>query len=145
MGDISELIGRLEKLTGPSGAIDAELYATVGGAPHTTTAGGRTIPLIEIGDPSTWPPYTASLDAAIALVERLLPGWQWMAGTTHAEFLNAGEHRFNCDLAGPISYYRDEDGYEDLHYKNASARGCNAAVATCLALLKAKQGESDAG
>lgn len=126
MGDISELIGRLEKLTGPSGAIDAELYATVGGAPHTTTAGGRTIPLIEIGDPSTWPPYTASLDSAIALVECLLPGWGWTTGKTPDGMAMAGLRR--PTPRGPAP----ERGVDRLDG--------NVAIALLIAALKAKGG-----
>lgn len=72
----ANLLSRLQGLSAPDTRIDAEIYASLGSAPHTATAGGRTIPLIEKGDPNSWPAYTASLDAAVALCERVLPGWK---------------------------------------------------------------------
>ena len=80
MPDLSALIERIEALTGTDDLVDAEIYATIGGAPHTTRAGGRVIPLILKHDSPKWPRYTASLDAAVALVERVLPGYKWSAG-----------------------------------------------------------------
>ena len=73
MMDNSELLERVKAATGPSHQLDAEIYATLGGAPHTTKAGRRTVPLIMKEDPKEWPDYTGSIDAALALVERLLP------------------------------------------------------------------------
>lgn len=70
-----KLAERVRAATGPSDLLDAEIYATIDGAPHTTTAGLRIIPLVLKGDPADWPAYTASVDAALALVERALPGW----------------------------------------------------------------------
>lgn len=79
----ANLLSRLQGLTSPDTRIDAEIYASLGSAPHTATAGGRTIPLIEKGDPNSWPAYTASLDAAVALCERVLPGYDWIVGHTN--------------------------------------------------------------
>lgn len=81
MSDIAELLERVKKAEGPSALLDGELYATIGGAPHTTTSGGRTIPFIAKGDPREYPAYTASIDAALALVERKLPGASWSVRT----------------------------------------------------------------
>ncbi len=79
MPDLSALIERIEALTGPDDLVDAEIYATIGGAPHTTKAGRRVIPLILKHDSPKWPRYTGSQDAAVALVKRVLPGW-WVHG-----------------------------------------------------------------
>lgn len=76
--DLTSLLERVRDAAGPSAVLDAELYATIGGAPHTATAGHRKVPLVLKDDPKDWPAYTASIDAALALVERVLPGWEWL-------------------------------------------------------------------
>lgn len=79
--DLETLLERVRNATGPSAVLDAELYATIGGAPNTATAGPRKVPLVLKGDPKDWPAYTASIDAAVALVDRVLPEWQYHMGT----------------------------------------------------------------
>lgn len=59
MTDLSSLIESLEKATGPSNDLDYQISALVRG----TTLGA--------GD------YTSSIDAAVALANRVLPGWDW--------------------------------------------------------------------
>lgn len=71
--EIAALVERVRGLKGPDAAVDAELYATIGGAPHTALAGERTVPLVRKGDPSDWPAYTGSVDAARDLVLRERP------------------------------------------------------------------------
>lgn len=98
MGDLSELIERVGKLTGPDRETDwliAEHFGEV--PPHRimeigwdyiwyrrpgefvlwrpTDSEGRRV--------ETWSPaaHTASLDAAIAFKERMLPGWFWLKRT----------------------------------------------------------------
>ncbi len=75
----AELIARLEALTGSDREADEAIARLTGWSP----TGG--IPAT--GAPSHWystafgmPAYTASLDAAVALVERVLPEWEWQAG-----------------------------------------------------------------
>lgn len=91
MRDLAQLIERVEKLTGPDREVDALIAALL--EPHRFDAPGftskRPIPAFRY-DPSEgairfdgggimdvrfFPPVTASLDAAIALTERVLPGW----------------------------------------------------------------------
>lgn len=76
----ADLIARLEALTGPDREADEAIARLTGWSP----TGG--IPAT--GAPSHWysaafgmPAYTASLDAAVALVERVLPGWGWRVAT----------------------------------------------------------------
>lgn len=75
--ELQALLERVDAATGGPSNLDAEIYATIGGAPNTTRAGQRIIPLILKGDPQDYPAYTASIDAALALVERTLPEWRW--------------------------------------------------------------------
>ncbi|WP_273771739.1 hypothetical protein [Brucella intermedia] len=79
----------------------------------------------------TWYPntYTASIDAAIALAERVLPGWKWRVGRTEV-FPNgwAYVHKYdpsNCDRI-------DEAACAD-------GKAANPAIALLIALLRAKE------
>lgn len=82
---IAELLERVEGATGPDRELDAALCATLrfGGDercvryPKTWT---------RVGQIRDWVPvYSASLDAALALVERVLPGWTWEGGRDPAK------------------------------------------------------------
>lgn len=85
----ANLLSRLQGLTAPDREVDADIFQLLGGSewdkayiraqepcgcPHdlaVSTARERYSPA-----------YTASLDAAVALCERVLPGWFWRAGRT---------------------------------------------------------------
>lgn len=73
MADYSDLIARLEKAEGRDRAIDADLIRTLAGgaSEHWYSAWGTHV------TDDTVPAVTASLDAAIALTEKVLPGWFW--------------------------------------------------------------------
>lgn len=62
----SDLIAKLEELDGPNWAIEKELAITIERDQW-------------LKNQLSFPKYTASLDAVIALVERVLPGWSWEA------------------------------------------------------------------
>lgn len=66
---IEELIEKLESTRGPFYALDQELFLELAWEGQ--------------GDTRTPPNYTASVDAALALVERKLPGWGYRIGTCH--------------------------------------------------------------
>ncbi len=83
MGDLSELISRLEKATGPDMGLDEAIQAWSEGATiewqqyAERNAYHRDGSWVSIG---ALQPLTASLDATVALIERLLPGWGWQVG-----------------------------------------------------------------
>lgn len=78
---------RVAQLNGPDRKIDAEVWSSATGNethfpnPFVHEADGLhayTSPVDGMGPMSRWqrvPPITASLDAAISLVEKMLPGW----------------------------------------------------------------------
>lgn len=68
------LEGLIERVTAAQGP-DRELDRSIGRAFGVTET---TFPQYEPGD--VMPSYTASIDAALALVERYLPGWSWSIG-----------------------------------------------------------------
>jgi hypothetical protein len=67
MTDLRELRERIGKLTGPDREVDQDLYCDLGLA--SKDADGILLAYHA-------PQYTASLDAALALVERVLPGFK---------------------------------------------------------------------
>lgn len=89
MTDLSELIARVEGATGPNYALECDLFEALdvpkewfgskvvshflrnGHFGFNTADGFMHLDCIKP------PPYTASLDAALALAERVLPGWKW--------------------------------------------------------------------
>lgn len=98
MTDLSSLISRVEKATGPDRELDARIWAYFAGvkyvshnAPygdvHGRTQVEYTVPPMRTRVVTNLPrtphaePVTTSVDAAISLAERVLPGWGW--GITH--------------------------------------------------------------
>lgn len=84
---IEELIGRVEAASGPDRALDRDI-AVATGVLHVDASReeGRQLYRIEndgswtfggLGDNILIRPVTASVDAALALIERGLPGWSW--------------------------------------------------------------------
>ena len=70
--DLTDILARLEAATGPDQELDKLIGAALGSNPHITgpvSAAGVGI--------TRYDHITASLDAALALVERVLPGWAW--------------------------------------------------------------------
>lgn len=76
MTDFAGLLARVREAKGPDRQIDADVFEYVDpdfpSLPATFGTGAYTI--------VTAPLYTASIDAALALVERMLPGWFWRTG-----------------------------------------------------------------
>lgn len=117
----SELIERLEKCTGPVPELDEAIQAWSVGATaewqdyKSANAYHRDGFWVSIG---VVQPYTASLDATIALVERLLPGWMWNASSTGAAW---------------VMSFKEGEG-DDFHTAKSEDR---PAIALLIALLRA--------
>lgn len=67
MTDLNELLERVTSATEPDRDLDAAIEACVGEKPRKLGAGPAMRPLC--------PPFTFSVDAALELIERALPGW----------------------------------------------------------------------
>lgn len=74
MADLANLIERVEKLTGPDEALDLAIARSL--VPDVVCL--RSVPGSDEPEPFTR--YTASLDAVVALVERVRPGIAWTLG-----------------------------------------------------------------
>lgn len=112
----SDLITRLSKLEGADRESDAEI----------DRAFGLHVDVYDLSGPWTRYPapdhyretsrYTASVDAAIALAEKALPGWGWLTQ--------------NCGSPTALMV-KDDDIYE--------VQAANPAIALCIAILRAKE------
>lgn len=123
---LSELIERVEKLEEPSREVDADIFQAFGGdewrhaylkvqepcgCPHEQA--------VEYARERYSPRYTASLDAAVALTERVLPGFG-ISIETHPVY---GD-------------WWDAAIFDRMPKTVSNARKQTAALALCLALLR---------
>lgn len=128
MADLSSLIARLEKAEGPSREIDRDIALTVDGFVYEkrgedakpwfyhSTIGGRR-QLISLYSSERLPAYTSSIDAAVSLAERVLPG-----------------HQVN------VTIYTDRMAKASIGNNwLPPVRAVSAALAVCLATLRALQ------
>ena len=84
-----DLLQRIEAASGADRAIDKALFAALvdprteknyWGWQGSRPQGSPAKPATDYWDLRQTPEVTASIDAALALVERLLPGWFWRGG-----------------------------------------------------------------
>ncbi|GAA2867013.1 hypothetical protein GGQ99_001348 [Aminobacter niigataensis] len=74
----ADLIEKLEALAGPDGTVNVDIHRACGQTfvmeywSESDTTPRENLSMV--------PRYTASLDAAVALVERVLPSWEWQVG-----------------------------------------------------------------
>lgn len=119
----SDLITRLSKLDAPDREVDAQIDRALG---LHVDVGEFSGPWTRYPEPDHYrqtTPYTASVDAAIALAERMLPGWHWSIYDTD------GVGRCNAQMERP-----DFTGAEDF-----DGTGATPAIALLIALLRAKE------
>lgn len=150
---LADLIERLEKLEGPDRetdqAIDLFFNPTASvwspkwwsGAPNEFLIWGSE----EAGDLDYRhiDDLTSSLDAAIALVERVLPGWGWRVATCSVSDDAWVFPDFNCPVHGERlrKEFRQDIEWTDLTDVDLRPPG-RTAIALLIALLKAKEGQN---
>ncbi len=106
------LIDRLSKLDGPDREVDAEIAIHFGAKP-TVKLGDEILGNFRVV-PKTFPAYTASVDAAIALAERVEPLLTWGRDSYQHMYLMGCSERYQSNHPIP-------------------------AIALCIALLRAKE------
>ncbi len=129
MTDLSALIARLEAAEAGSRELDVAIARSLGWGVHNARRFGLWV--VPFGEYDTCDPddmfelgeFTTSLDAALALAERVLPGWSWEIYTAYQI---KGLMKYGCNL--------DE---QDTAY------AFTPALALCIAILRAKQGEGE--
>lgn len=132
MNEIEGLIERLEKATGPDRELDAHLLGYFG---WRTDGFGRAI------DPDglpclTIPDLLASLDAALALVERVRPGAWYRLG--------CGRNHPDEPLYGAQLLLPDVPGDEDGAVIGEGEHEASLALAVLIALLRTLETDNDA-
>ena len=73
---LTDLFARVEAATGPDRELDGALWRKLIFDPQLARPGNDWTLTPNLGRKK--PRYTASIDAALALAERVLPGWAWM-------------------------------------------------------------------
>ena len=121
---IADLIEMLKKAEAGSRELDFWLSARIfDPSDESDEALQADIDLVGIDGMWVDAPFTASLDAAVALAGKVLPGWR-------------GSIQFG-DFGGPVNAYVCDDETID----DAMASHPVPAIALCIAILKAKQAE----
>ncbi len=150
--DLSALIARLEAAEAGSRELDAEIWLRfnrpeyTGGVKALEMRGwhdGRGHLILEtddgeeVADELYIGSATTSLDAALALAERGLPGWVSLITA-------GGDLKQTADLFGPvIEMGEDFEGAEVEIRDEAHGEADTPALALCIAILRAKQGEGE--
>jgi hypothetical protein len=126
---LHELMERVKAESGPDRELDARLWCFAEGAKfsHLARHDAAMIYFIE-GKPGScretgWPTYTASIDAAVALIERVLPGCEWDVSTA-----SGGRAGYEVEIVRP-------------HGGAWTRPGPTPALALVAALLEAKIAE----
>lgn len=114
MGKYAEIIDRLEKATGPDRNIDVFAWTLIIGIkPRHTFFAGRDEHVEKI---------TASIDASVALVEKMLPGWA---------------HGYDKGQKTCIGFVDRHDFNDRITGARFTATGASAPIAILIALFKA--------
>jgi len=138
---LSDLIARLETASGPDRELDAAIHRLLAGSPtdHWYNFFGEWI------TDQNCPHISASIDAAVALAERVLPGWTWSIAGCPEDFLTDKDKPFSAELIGPVSWkVIDREVGEEPVYETAHAQHSLPAIALLIAILKAKEASDEA-
>jgi len=124
MGDLAELIERVEKATGPDRELDFDVAVFAGELPAEAAKYG---PYLRRITQRYVEPYSSAVDPVLALILRRLPGWE-------VNFTATDGVALDVYLIGPK--YRDDRPGEE---SSPPVGGKPVALALLLAFLKATQ------
>lgn len=139
--NLEALIERLEKLQGPDREVDFWLSIRLPiGEPtrHSDEELQADIDLVGIDGMVIDAPYTSSLDAAIALVERVLPGWK--VGMDPRFYIDDQSVKWDAIIC--IPHWNRWTPSDSDWIERIEARHVLAPVAVCLATLRAMKDKS---
>jgi hypothetical protein len=149
MADLNELLERVEKAMGPDRELDGEIAAALRDGDKLPdwaknwagewrpTIQGSVVLMQNSGEPGphfSSSKYTASIDAALALVERKLPGWHWSVSNP---FISPPT--YHACVANP----EDNGAIEpwNIEHETHEGAGANGPLAILVALLAALIGK----
>lgn len=139
---LPDLIAALEKAEGPSLQLDGMIWCAANkyefvmwdgaGCVYRDPAAPKWDGGIKHAQASIVRPYSASIDAAVALVERVLPGYGWdlASNTSHIKAC------LDPEFGKPIGKHPHWAAVSNISSKKFED-GANPAVALCLATLRA--------
>jgi hypothetical protein len=89
------------------------------------------------------PQYTSSVDAAIALAEKVLPGCDICTQDIHADFRQEGEPRHIAEVMADLQW-KKYDGHPEPNYEvSGSGKSNSRAASLVLATLRALSKQED--
>jgi len=148
----ADLIEKLEKLEGPDREADCQIGVAVDGfvteeRPYKGVIYCRLDPDGTFTCPGQGadmlvPRYTASLDAAVALVERVLPGCDICLQDIRADFRD-GEARHIAEVMHDLRWVMDEGFPEPTYLTKGSGQSNSRPIALLIAALLALQENSN--
>lgn len=118
MTDLTDLLARVEQAEGPDRELDKALWYKLVFDPALADP-DELHWLKFVGQKQPW--FTASLDASLALVERVLPGWTWDIG---------------CDDSADGRYYTAILWAPDYKSDSGEQFSKNRSLSVLIALLK---------
>ena len=133
MTDLPALLARVEAATGGDRGLDREILEAVGGAvdgqywrwpgEENSSSFGVT------------PPFTTSLDATVALVEKLRPKWDILSGQNWAHFHSTDPARraYFCNMS---PRFKADGSLNDEDTLNVVGHGHTEVLARLAALLR---------
>lgn len=136
------LLSRVAKLEGADREVDFAIHEHFYPTPNSRISDVKLPPgfgadaLSRGLDPR--PVYTGSIDAAVSLVKRVRPGWEWDVGSIHQDFRSVGEPRFIASISSPITWVPpmpEEGGMDEPCSDTFEGRSESPAIALILALL----------
>lgn len=141
---MDDLLTRLREATGGDRELDARLWCALdeGNAIFSHLVGGGEVAIYFLPDkPGSrrcpgWPPYTSSVDAALALIARVLPGWLW--SVSGPDLLNGR------DCCWAVVADKEDNGAEEPWAVDRAVFESEAptpALALVIALVEAVKGE----
>ena len=125
MTNLSDIIEKLEKAEAGSRELDYQVFRV-----FAESEG------FNFWNPDWGHEYTCSVDAAISLAEKVLPGWQYTLSSTRS----AHEDRRPWADVASDAWINDEN---ETEWGDASA--ATLPMALCLAILKAKAQQQEGG
>lgn len=140
MADVAELLTRVLAATEGSRELDGALYEALFKEPaHLVLGTGQ---FAQFGDSIMWvavPAYTTDLSAALALVERVRPGWMYVLSWWPPSDAEPDGGASRCTLGGP-GYISDETTTDTFEATLYGARPL-LPLALLTALLMSLEGE----
>ncbi len=139
----AELIEKLESATGPGYALEIEIFKFVHPeyANFVQGRGGLIHPQdgedVRVQSNVRPPNYTASFDAALRLMQTLLPGWGGLFSFGSGESI----HRADIWSERRGNQSTEDEEENPLVGEDADGEHASAAIALCIAILKAKQAQ----